>query len=216
MLWDILTYACILAAALVLAVDTTIRQSRKLPERAPSFVRGKLWGYTPLTLMIAAGLIFFIKSFDDAFSQPPVREFPQQSTTLAASTPTPLKPLTEASEEPASSPTKTIIVDSQIKRLTEIFNGRTAVQATHLADVHLSHTISLSGTVYNIYSDSIVFQRLTSEDPTASMYFDESSTPMLSTLKRGDQVTVRGKIAEIMADEVVLKHCQITNIANEK
>jgi hypothetical protein len=48
------------------------------------------------------------------------------------------------------------------------------------------------------------------------MYFDEPSTPMLSTLKRGDQVTVRGKIAEILADEVVLKHCQITNIANEK
>jgi hypothetical protein len=41
MLWDILTYACILAAALVLAVDTAIRQSRKVSERAPSFVRGK-------------------------------------------------------------------------------------------------------------------------------------------------------------------------------
>jgi hypothetical protein len=88
MFWNIVAYSVLLVGALMLAADTGIRQSRELSERAPQFVQGKFWGFTPLVLIAIAGLIWVGKAIDYKFSG---AEFPRprsEVTQIAPALPT--------------------------------------------------------------------------------------------------------------------------------
>lgn len=56
--WDVLAYAVIFVAAVMLAVDTGIKQNVRLAAHMPDFLEGPLWGFTPLVLLlVGAGLV---------------------------------------------------------------------------------------------------------------------------------------------------------------
>lgn len=60
--WDWLAYIILSVAALILALDTGIRQSEKLFESSKTFLSSPFWGFAPLALMAIASLIFILKS----------------------------------------------------------------------------------------------------------------------------------------------------------
>jgi hypothetical protein len=230
MFWDILAYTSVLIASLMLAIDIGIRRSREPAEMPPLFL-SNFWGFAPLILMTLAGVVWIVRAADyklfrslsDLAQQttpsqaPPTplhmaRSFPTASPT---STPTPTPPTASPSPmatqtlAPTPSASNVPAIDPQILSLTGILHGRNYRKAEAQARANLGRRITLSGVVQDVYRDTVIFRKPTSEDPTTFMFFDPSSIDTLRSLKEGDQITVQGEIERIEANVLELRHCQI-------
>jgi hypothetical protein len=115
---------------------------------------------------------------------------------------------------------KTIPIDPTVKHLTDLFHGRTYLQAGALIRDSLGKTLTISGPVGNIDDNghfiTVVFERSNIDDPAVYAHFSESSSRKLSALEKGDRVTVKGAISDVRWDAVFLDKCQILNIENDK
>jgi hypothetical protein len=218
---DFFTYATVLVAALILAVDTGIRQSSDLSARAPAFMKGPIWGFAPLFLMVLAGLIWMVRAADYRFASIQT-QVPQQVAESASTAPldTPAQEA-EAESSPKSTPTPTIKIDPELKRLLEMFHGRTELQAQAFVKPKLGTKTTVTGKINEIYTADADTGSVSFEDRfppflRVYMYFNKSWTQRLSALRQGDTITVKGRIFRIDENEIALDDCQITEIANEK
>ncbi len=217
MFWNIVAYVGLFVAALMLAMDTAIKQSKELTEKSPTFVRGKLWGFLPLSLIVLAGFIWIVKAINYQFKSEQ-SETTKRSTVQAELSFAPT--FTVVVPRPTPAPTPTITVDPLIKRLTGFFRGHTYFQAEILVKENLGKTITISGTIKQVYlndngTGSIVFAR-GFDDPAVFMYFSKSWNQRLAALKEGDRVSIKGKIFKIDDDDVALDNCEIVDFDESK
>jgi len=228
MFWDILAYTSVLVAALMLAIDIGIRRTREPAEMSPLFL-SNFWGYTPLILMTLAGVVWIVRGADYKLFRSLSDLSQQTATPQTAPTPLHIAPtLPSASPTPAPTPppatpsppvTQTVVptpsasdvpaIDPQILSLTGILHGRNYRKAEVQARANLGRRITLSGVVQDVYRDTVIFRKPTSEDPTTFMFFDPSLIDTLRSLKEGDRITVQGEIERIEANVLELGHCQI-------
>jgi hypothetical protein len=179
--------------------------------------------------MILAGVVWIVRGADYKLFRS-LSDLAQQSATPQTA-PTPLHiahTLPSASPTPAPTPplatpspavTQTVVptpsasnvpaIDPQILSLTGILHGRNYRKAEAQARANLGRRITLSGVVQDVYRDTVIFRKPTSEDPTTFMFFDPSLIDTLRSLKEGDQITVQGEIERIEANVLELGHCQI-------
>jgi len=70
-LWEWIAYGCIWVAAIMLAINTGFRESPAMTP--PHFLDTRLWGFTPLALLIISGVIMVIKARGWIRPRPTVR-----------------------------------------------------------------------------------------------------------------------------------------------
>jgi len=213
---DFLSYAVFFIAAVLLAVDTGIKQSSELSARAPAFMKGPLWGFAPLFLLVIAGLIWIVKAANYEFSGP---QAPSASVASESETPAePAPPPLAAENEPNATSTVPITLDSKLKDAMSLFNGRTQFQADALLKDKLGQKVTVSGPVNEILYDSedgtgsILFLEMTPKYLRLDMYFSKSWSDRLAALKLGDVVTVSGKILDVDSSSATLTDCRITGM----
>jgi hypothetical protein len=195
----------------------------------PPLFLSNFWGYTPLILMTLAGVVWIVRAADYKLFRS-LSDLAQQTATPQAAptplhmaradpSPSPTPAPTPPTATPSSAATQTLAptpsatnvpaIDPQILSLTGILHGRNYRKAEAQARANLGRRITLSGVVQDVYRDTVIFRKPTSEDPTTFMFFDPSSIDTLRSLKEGDQITVQGEIEGIEANVLELRHCQI-------
>ena len=61
--WEWVAYAALFVAAMIVASDTGLRIAPDLAAHMPDFVRGDIWAFTPLGLVILATIILLFREF---------------------------------------------------------------------------------------------------------------------------------------------------------
>jgi hypothetical protein len=230
---DFFTWAILYVAATMQAVEAALRTYPELSARAPEFVRGKAWAFLPFVLLSLVGLIWLVQAVAPKTSPSLVRS--ESSTSQIIRTPasvaafpseTPATALQAQSPIALSSPTAestpSIALDPELRRLVGLFQGRTYFQAQELIKEKLGERTSVSGVVDEVYisqggNASIVFgDSKRSLDLRIYMYFSKSWNQRLSALKKGDRISVKGKVLRVDSDTIVLDDCQVAEVANNK
>ena len=112
-------------------------------------------------------------------------------------------------------PRKTVNVTPE--HLIGFFNEQhTSIQAAKLAEAYIGKWLTVSGPIGDVLGASdlhrmVVFaNRTISSYNTVNMFFrDKEQFSQLSTLRRGDNITVIGKITEVNAIQVSLDECEL-------
>jgi hypothetical protein len=102
-----------------------------------------------------------------------------------------------------------------VNYLVGLFKLHTAIQAQKLIEPHLGQKLRLSGTLTEVQllgSKSVIaIFGPDLPEPMISMVFDEAWANRLSILRRGDHVTVIGKIASVESGRLSLQDCELVN-----
>ncbi|SRR6266852_1998926 len=59
--WEILTLGCIAVAAVITAADEALQHAPAVRSKIPEFIKGGLWSFIPLFLVLTAGIILVLK-----------------------------------------------------------------------------------------------------------------------------------------------------------
>jgi hypothetical protein len=110
-------------------------------------------------------------------------------------------------------PEERTIVDVTPEYLAGFFDDHTSIQAQKLADAFIGKWLKVSGPLGNVgsfkYSSQVTFAS-TSNVMVYMLFRDRALVEdTLSVLKRGDQITVLGKIDRIEPLDVQLDNCEL-------
>ena len=116
------------------------------------------------------------------------------------------------------SPDPRVLVNVTPEHLTGFFKENTSIQAGRLAEAFIGKWMKISGPLSDVAGAGDSHRQVTFSNRSlfgrneVYMYFlDAKQFDCLSTLKRGDTITVVGKIAEVNAIGITLRECEIVD-----
>jgi hypothetical protein len=196
--WEWVAYAGMNVAATILAIDTGFKLSPNLTP--PAFLHSAWWGFAPALLITFSTIIFLLRAF--AFSGRGASSVTAETARLL--------------DRKGADEKRVFIADTMTpKKLTELFEDHTAIQAHELVKPFVRKWIKLNGLVRDVQkhlSMSILMlekggdlqERL--DNPAVVMQFENDWTDRLAMLRRGDNFTVIGKISLVDRLSVALEH----------
>jgi hypothetical protein len=151
--------------------------------------------------------------------------FPSARESPSHPVPAETEPSTEESENPApathlveesrAESEKPNVIDVTPKYLVGLFRGQTSIQGQRLADIYLGKWMTVSGRlgdvdVFGSAGAQVVFQTGIS-DVVVYMWFEDEEyvDERIAVLKKGDRISVLGKIDRIRSIDVQLKECRL-------
>jgi hypothetical protein len=189
---------CVVIVAAIEAYEQALSEAPKASAKLPH-VDG-WWHFVPLALLIIGGVFWVIGQLPKqhrwapapAFDQPPVQELALENL----------------------DDTKVFVSPNiNAKYLCEMFEGRTSIQASKMANAFIGKWMRCSGTIEEILASEISAQ-VTLTQPALKftdvyMFFDAEWLERLSVLKHGDPVRIIGQIEEIHRTHIQLHHCEL-------
>jgi len=215
--WDWVGFSCIWLGALALAADGAIRNSPELAKVMPQFFTGPIWPFLPLLFVVLGTVVLVARGFG---------LFGNRREAAPSTIPDLIAPAT------ISKPRDKIRVAGKQERmfvgagvtpeyLAKFFQDHTAIQAANLIEAFIGKWMKLSGRLNDVrlHRDSFASVSLrrsaVEEDVRAcnvTMFFYQPWFDRLAILKRGEELTVIGRIDKVDALSLILEECEIVGV----
>jgi hypothetical protein len=208
--WEWVAYFALLVGALIMAAETGFKTEPEVMERLPAFFHSWLWGFSPAILVIVATIILILREF--VFTNRTAHEGPLASFAQSITSPEAPNPLNVA---------RVFVSDSITpKYLAELYNHNTAIQVNGITRNYIGKWMRLSGILSQVLSSVPTRAQLTFENGdfnkvsdynyySVFMYFKSPFVDRLTTLRKGDSLTIIGQISEIIPLALSLDNCEI-------
>lgn len=210
--WDWAAYGTLGASGVFLALREGIE---KLPTAViPELLREPILAFLPLIFFLLATLILILRGLGWIGSSNASTSTGRLDMRLAVNPE--ISPIDKKAETEIVREEERIFVGDSItpKYLYDFFEHNTSVQATKLTDAYLGKWMRITGDLsqVSVFGEIRRFAQVTFKDmrsPTVFLIFDEKWIDRLSILKRGDRLTIIGKLDRIDAATIQLNHCEI-------
>jgi tRNA_anti-like len=192
--WEWVAYAGLFVAAIIMATDTGFKLNPTLTP--PDFIHSAAWGFAPLALIVFSTCTLVLREF--VFSGRKVSKETVSHPAVVAK----------------ASATRVFVSDAITPEFLSAFSdGHTAMQANELIKPYVGKWMKVTGQIRNVESHRILsmltFESADQVSGIPIMCFTTEWTDRLAMLRRGEGVTVVGRITGASQHSVSLENCEL-------